>query len=51
MPLNISYKVSGEKLLKLILFEHALSWLVTTSFCEAWTLLWKYDADWRVKAQ
>ena len=32
MPLNISYKVSGEKLLKLILFEHVFIWLVTTSF-------------------
>ena len=32
MPLNISYKVSGKKLLKLTLFEHAFVWLVTTSF-------------------
>ena len=41
MPLNISYKVRGEKLLKLILFEHVFIWLVTTSFYEAWTLLLK----------
>ena len=41
MLLNISYKVSGEKLLKLILFEHVFIWLVTTSFYEAWTLLLK----------
>ena len=41
MPLNISYKVRGEKLLKLILSEHVFIWLVTTSFYEAWTLLLK----------
>lgn len=41
MPLNISYKVSGEKLLKLILFEHVFIWLVTTS------VLWSVDSTFK----